>query len=110
MHPSTSAGEVSPCLTRQIHVKSIVSEFKDSGSNNPLREWSRPGGNKQWSGNSQTFLFYIRGQMVHFMGGKQRNEGNKRRVDEPLKYKQERFDSCYIHIVSLAINHLDKKG
>ena len=43
MHPSTSAGEVSPCLTGQIHVKSIVSEFKDSGSNNPLREWSCPG-------------------------------------------------------------------
>ena len=32
MRPSTSAGEVSPCLTGQIHVKSIVSEFKDSGS------------------------------------------------------------------------------
>ena len=43
MHPSTSAGEVSPCLTGQIHVKSIFSEFKDSGSNNPHREWSCPG-------------------------------------------------------------------
>ena len=42
MRPSTSVGEVSPCLTGQIHVKSIVSEFKDSGSNNPLREWSCP--------------------------------------------------------------------
>ena len=32
MRPSTSAGDVSPCFTGQIHVKSIVSEFKDSGS------------------------------------------------------------------------------
>ena len=43
MRPSTSVGEVSPCLTGQIHVKSIVSEFEDSGSNNPLRERSCPG-------------------------------------------------------------------
>ena len=48
--------------------------------------------------------------MVCFTGGKQRNEGHKRRVDESLKFKQERFDLCCIHIVSLAINHLDKKG
>ena len=40
MHPSTSAGDVSPCFTGQIHVRSIVSEFEDSGSNSPLREWS----------------------------------------------------------------------
>ena len=43
MRPSTSAGDVSPCFTGQIQVKSIVSEFKDSGSNSPLREWSCPG-------------------------------------------------------------------
>ena len=48
--------------------------------------------------------------MVRFTGGKQRNEGHKRSVDESLKFKQERFDPCCIHIVSLAINHLDKKG
>ena len=48
--------------------------------------------------------------MVHFMGGKQRNESHKRRVEESLKFKRERFDPCYIHIVSLTINHLDKKG
>ena len=47
--------------------------------------------------------------MVRFTGGKQRNESHKRRVDELLKFKQERFDPCCIHIVSLAINHLDKK-
>ena len=33
-------------------------------------------------GHSWTFSFYIRGQMVHFMGGKQRNKDHKRRVDE----------------------------
>ena len=53
MRPSTSAGDVSPCFTGQIQVKSIVSEFKDSGSNSPLREWSCPGmistGSKQWT-------------------------------------------------------------
>ena len=64
MHPSTSAGDVSPCFTGQIHVRSIVSEFKDSGSNSPLREWSCPGmittGSKQWTGGkrSGTLLLY----------------------------------------------------
>ena len=64
MRPSTSAGEVSPCFTGQIHVNSIVSEFKDSGSNSPFREWSCPGmistGNKQWTGGkrSGTLLLY----------------------------------------------------
>ena len=48
--------------------------------------------------------------MVHFKGGKQRNKDHKRRVDELLKCRQERFDLCCIHIVSLANNHLDKKG
>ena len=48
--------------------------------------------------------------MVHFTRGKQRNKGHKRRVDELLKFGQERFDPCCIHIVSLAINHVDKKG
>ena len=43
MRPSTSAGDVSPCYTGQIHVRSIVSEFKDSGLNSPLREWSTSG-------------------------------------------------------------------
>ena len=64
MRPSTSAGDVSPCFTGQIQVKSIVSEFKDSGSNSPLREWSCPGmistGSKQWTGGerSDTLLLY----------------------------------------------------
>ena len=64
MRPSTSAGDVSPCFTGQIHVRSIVSEFKDSGSNSPLREWSCPGmittGSKQWTGGkrSGTLLLY----------------------------------------------------
>ena len=64
MCPSTSAGDVSPCFTGQIHVKSIVSEFKDSGSNSPLREWSCPGmismGSKQWTGGKRadTLLLY----------------------------------------------------
>ena len=64
MRPSTSAGDVSPCFTGQIHVKSIVSEFKDSGLNSPLREWSCPGmistGSKQWTGGkrSGTLLLY----------------------------------------------------
>ena len=48
--------------------------------------------------------------MVGFMGGKQRNKDHKRGVDKPLKGKQERFDPCCIHNVSLVINHLDKKG
>ena len=48
--------------------------------------------------------------MVRFTGGKQRNKDHKRRVDELLKGRQEGFDPCCIHIVSLAINHLDKKG
>ena len=43
--------------------------------------------------------------MVHFTGGKQRNNDHKRRVDELLKYRQEGFDLCCIHIVSLVINH-----
>ena len=43
--------------------------------------------------------------MVHFTGGKQRNKDRKRRVDELLKGRQEGFDPCCIHIVSLAINH-----
>ena len=43
--------------------------------------------------------------MVHFTGGKQRNKDHKRRVDELLKCRQERFDLCCIHIVSLVINH-----
>ena len=55
-------------------------------------------------------LLYQGNKMVHFTGGKQRNKDHKRGVDEPLKGKQERFDPCCIHIVSLAINHLDKKG
>ena len=109
MRPSMSVGEVSPCLTGQIHVKSIVSEFKDSGSNNPLSEWSCPGmisrENEKWSGDGRTFSFYIRRQMVHFTGGKQGNKDHKRRVDKLLKCRQERFDLCCIHIVSLVINH-----
>ena len=48
--------------------------------------------------------------MVCFTGGKQRNEGHERRVDKLLKCRQGRFDPCCIHIVSHAINHLDKKG
>ena len=48
--------------------------------------------------------------MVRFMGGKQRNKYHKRQIDESLKGKQERFDPCCIHIVSLTINHSDKKG
>ena len=48
--------------------------------------------------------------MVHFTVKKQRNKGHKRRVDESLKGMQGGFDPCCIHIVSLAINHLDKKG
>ena len=56
-------------------------------------------------GDGRTFSFYIREQMVHFTGGKQRNKDHKRRVDELLKCRQERFDLCCIHIVSLAINH-----
>ena len=55
-------------------------------------------------------FFYNRGQIVHFTGGKQRNKGHKKRVDESLKGMQGGFDPCCIHIVSLAINHLDKKG
>ena len=47
--------------------------------------------------------------MVHFTGGKQRNKGHKRRVDESLKGRQGGFDPCCIHILSFAINHLDKK-
>ena len=64
IRPSTSAGDVSPCFTGQIHVRSIVSEFKDSGSNSPLREWSCPGmittGSKQWTEGkrSGTLLLY----------------------------------------------------
>ena len=48
--------------------------------------------------------------MVCFTGGKQRNKDHKRKVDKSLKGKQERFDPCCTHIVSLAINHSDKKG
>ena len=48
--------------------------------------------------------------MVCFTGGKKRNKDHKRRVDELLKGRQEGLDPCCIHIVSLAINHLDKKG
>ena len=48
--------------------------------------------------------------MVRFTGGRQRNKDHKRKVDESLKGKQERFDPCCIQIVSLTINHLDKKG
>ena len=48
--------------------------------------------------------------MVCFTGGKQRNKDHKRKVDESLKGKQEKLDPCCIHIVSLTINHLDKKG
>ena len=48
--------------------------------------------------------------MVHFTGGKQRNKDHKGRADESLKGMQGGFDPCCIDIVSLAINHLDKKG
>ena len=48
--------------------------------------------------------------MVHFTGGKQRNKDHKGRADKSLKGMQGGFDPCCIHIVSLAINHLDKKG
>ena len=43
--------------------------------------------------------------MVHFTGEKQRNKDPMRRVDELLKLRQEGFDPCCIHIVSLIINH-----
>ena len=43
--------------------------------------------------------------MVHFTGEEQRNEDHKRRVDELLKCRQEGFDPCCIHVVSLVINH-----
>ena len=93
MRPSTSAGDVSPCFTGQIHVKSIVSEFKDSGSNSPLREWSCPGmittGSKQWTGGkrSGTLLLYHERQMVHITGRKQRNKDHKRMINRVLKCK-----------------------
>ena len=92
MRPSTSAGDVSPCFTGQIHVKSIVSEFKDSGSNSPLREWSCPGmistGSKQWTGGEgRTHFFYTTGQMVHIKGRKQRNKDHKRMMNRVLKCK-----------------------
>ena len=48
--------------------------------------------------------------MVHFTGAKQRNKDHKRRVDELLKCRQERFDLCCIHIVSLVINHHRSEG
>ena len=92
MRPSTSAGDVSPCFTGQIHVKSIVSEFKDSGSNSPLREWSCPGmistGSKQWTGGKgRAHFFYTTGQMVHITGRKQRNKDHKRMINRVLKCK-----------------------
>ena len=92
IRPSTSAGDVSPCFTGQIHVRSIVSEFKDSGSNSPLREWSCRGmittGSKQWTGGkrSGTLLLY-HGQMVHITGRKQRNKDHKRMINRVLKCK-----------------------
>ena len=36
--------------------------------------------------------------MVHFLGGKQRNKGHKRRVDESLKGMKGGFDPCCIHM------------
>ena len=42
--------------------------------------------------------------------GNKENKGHKRRVDESLKGMQGGFDPCCIHVVSLIINHLDKKG
>ena len=38
--------------------------------------------------------------MVHFMGGKQRNKGHKRRADELLKYRQDGFD-LVVYILSV---------
>ena len=37
--------------------------------------------------------------------GNKEMRGRKGRVDELLKGRQEGFDPCCIHIVSLAINH-----
>ena len=92
MRPSTSAGDVFPCFTGQIQVKSIVSEFKDSGSNSPLREWSCPGMISTGASNGQgekgrTHFFYTMGQMVHIKGRKQRNKDHKRGMDRVLKCK-----------------------
>ena len=92
MRPSTSAGDVSPCFTGQIHVRSIVSEFKDSGSNSPLREWSCPGmittGSKQWTGGKgRAYFFYTTRQMVHIMGRKQSHKDPKSMINRVLKCK-----------------------
>ena len=39
----TSLGDTSPALTGHIHVQSIVSDLKDSGSKSSRREWLCPG-------------------------------------------------------------------
>ena len=90
IRPSTSAGDVSPCFTGQIHVRSIVSEFKDSGSNSPLREWSCPGMITREASNGQrgkggAHFFYTTRQMVYITGRKQRNKDHKRMINRVLK-------------------------
>ena len=50
--------------------------------------------------------FYIRGQMVHFHGRETKEIRTTREgLNELLKCRQERFDPCCIHIVSLVISH-----
>ena len=91
MHPSTSAGDVSPCFTGQIQVKSIVSEFKDwfkqSFEGMVLSGHDLHGKQAMDKGEGQTYSFYTMGQMVHITGRKQRNKDHKRRMDRVLKCK-----------------------
>ena len=109
MRPSTSEGDVSPCFTWQIQVKSIVSEFKDSHSNSPLREWSCPGmtsmGTQAMDRGRPDILLLYHGTNGTYQGRETRNKDHKRRIDKVLKCKRERFALCCIHVVNFAINH-----
>ena len=87
MRPSTSAGDVSPCFTGQIQVKSIVSEFKQTFGGMVMSGHGPNGKISNGQGEGRTFSFCTTGQMVHFTGGKQRNKDHKRRSDKVLKCK-----------------------